>query len=73
MTDPRLLELMRKRYAQDHVETMLREAHYQDGYATLPAYMLEQLADLLDVKPRERYYTEPPTASRALLLAGLDR
>lgn len=41
-----------------HVQQMLDSATYSDGSATIPAYLLEQLADLAGIELKERCYTE---------------
>jgi len=41
-----------------HVQHMIDCATYSDGNATVPAFLLEQLADLAGVKLSERRYTE---------------
>jgi hypothetical protein len=41
-----------------HVQQMLDFATYADGQATIPAFLLEQLADIAGVGLKERCYTE---------------
>ena len=43
---------------KNHVGEILSSARYADGEATIPAYLLEQLADLAGVELEERCYTE---------------